>query len=217
MVVGSTITWGREFTGEFNKSKFTYSLGVNFEPNDDMLFYAKYSTGFLSGGVYADIPFEPEYAKSWDAGMKLDLLDKRVRFNASIYKVDYKNAQATTSGRAIRRADLPIAVVPLGTLSAKGVELELIVAPFDGFTLGTTAGYTKNKYTAPVDPALADGYNPKPTGQPRWVGSVYGQYTSQPIWGDATLLAARRHGVPEQVAGNRRPSGGDRSPGLRAL
>ncbi len=183
-----TIEWGREFSGEFNKDKFTYSVGVNFEPNDDMLFYGKYSTGFLSGGIYADIPFSPEYAKSWDAGMKLDLLDRRVRFNLSAYKVDYKNAQSTTSGRAIRRPDLPIAVVELGTLSAKGIELDMTVTPVNGFMVGGTLGYTKNKYKTSVDPALADGYDPKPTGQPKWVGSVYGQYVSGPIVGDATLM-----------------------------
>ena len=183
-----TMTWNKTLRGDFTKSKFTYSLGVNYKPNDDTLLYAKYATGFLSGGLYADLPFEPEYAKSWEAGFKLDLLDKRVRFNVSAYKAEYVNAQATTSGRAIRRDDLPIAVISLGTLKAKGVELELNVTPIDGFLFGGTAGYTKNQYGSPPDAKLRDGYNIVPTGQPRWVGAVFGQYVSQPVWGDASLM-----------------------------
>ncbi|MBV1916748.1 MAG: TonB-dependent receptor [Sphingomonadaceae bacterium] len=193
--VGDRITEGtivypdeNTFEGSFKKSRLTYALGLNFQPTDDMLFYAKYSTGFLSGGIYADIPFRPETSVSWEAGAKLDLLDRRVRLNLAAYKVDYKNAQAASSGPAILRRDLPIAVISNGKLKAKGIEADLTLAPFEGFTTGGTIGYTKNSFTNP-DPRLADGYDDlKPTGQPKYVGTVFGQYVSQPLWGDATLL-----------------------------
>jgi iron complex outermembrane receptor protein len=182
-----TINFANTIDGTFKKSRFTYSIGLNYQPNDDMLFYAKYATGFLSGGIYADIAFPAETAKSWEAGAKLDLLDRRVRFNIAAYKADYTNAQATSSGRAIGRSDLPIAVISNGKLKAKGVELDVTLAPFDGFTVGGTVGYTKSSFDSP-DPRLADGYDIKPSGQPGYVGTVNAQYVTQPLFGDANLL-----------------------------
>ncbi len=71
---GGVINYANTLRGSFKKSKFTYSIGVNFEPTDDLLLYAKYSTGFLSGGIYADVAFVPETAKSWEAGFKSSFL-----------------------------------------------------------------------------------------------------------------------------------------------
>jgi iron complex outermembrane recepter protein len=183
-----SITYGRTIPGEFEKSKFTYSIGANFKPADDFMLYGRYATGFLSGGVYADIAFAPENAKSWEVGLKSEFWDNRIRFNIAAYTVDYNNAQTTTSGRAINRADLPIAVIDYGDLSSKGIEADLTIAPVDGLTFGGNVGYTKNKIKN-VFPDLAQGYTDfKPTGTPKWVGTTFAQYVSQPLWGDATLL-----------------------------
>lgn len=189
LVTGDTITWNNIITpSPFKKSKFTYSLDVNYKPREGMLFYAKYATGFVSGGQYADIPFAPETAKSWEGGAKLDLLDRRVRLNVAAYSVKYSNQQSTTSGRAINRPDLPIAVVTNGAVKVKGVETELTIAPAEGLVMGVSAGYTDSKYENP-DPKLADGYTDLAvSGSPKWVGNVYGQYVTPPLFGDATLL-----------------------------
>jgi iron complex outermembrane receptor protein len=184
---GGVLNYGLDLPGVNKEDRFTYSIGVDFKPTDDLLLYAKYSTGFLSAGVYADIPFAAETAKSWEAGFKSSFWDNRVRFNVAAYKVDYDNAQVTSSGRAISRPDLTIGVINYGDLTAKGVEADLNFIPFEGFTLGGTVGYTKNKLIDPID-VLAQGYPIKPTGQPRWVGTTFAQYQSQPLWGDATLL-----------------------------
>ena len=184
---GGLINFGLSQSGVSKEDRFTYSVGVNFKPTEDLLLYGKYATGFLSAGVYADIPFAAETAKSWELGFKSSFWDNRVRINVAAYKVDYKNAQTATSGRAIIRPDLTIAIINYGDLSAKGVEVDLNVVPADGFTVGGTVGYTKNKLIDPLD-VLAQGYPIKPTGQPRWVGTTFAQYESQPLWGDATLL-----------------------------
>ncbi len=183
---GGEIVFGNTLLGNFKKTKFTWSAGVNYQPTNELLLYGKYSTGFLSGGSYADLIFPPETAKSWEVGFKSDWWDRRVRFNVAAYKVDYDNAQAATSGPAIGRPDLPIAVVTNGSLKSKGLEFELNVAPLPGLSFGGTAGYTKNKYVNP-SPLLARGRDIRPTGQPRWVGSVNAMYVTRPLFGDATL------------------------------
>ena len=63
--------------------------------------YLTYSEGFLSGGI-SEAPtgdletFEPEEVENWELGIKLDLLDRRLRVNAALFHSDYKNRQLTT-------------------------------------------------------------------------------------------------------------------------
>ena len=63
--------------------------------------YLTYSEGFLSGGL-SEAPggdletFEPEEVDNWELGVKLDLFDRRLRFNAAAFHADYKNRQLTT-------------------------------------------------------------------------------------------------------------------------
>jgi iron complex outermembrane receptor protein len=184
-IVGKTVVPN----AEFKKSKFTYSLGVNYKPTDDLLLYAKYATGFLSGGAYADISFEPEIATSWEAGLKSEFLDRRVRFNLAAYSVKYKNLQASIPGSTIARFDLNIAVVRAGNLKVEGLEADLNIVPFDGLTLGGTVGYISKQRLSDNNPLLDNnGAGRVPIGQPDWVGTVNAQYVTSPFWGDATLM-----------------------------
>ncbi|MBV1916570.1 MAG: TonB-dependent receptor [Sphingomonadaceae bacterium] len=181
-IVGTVV---QPFT--FKSSKPTYSIGLNYEPTDDFMVYAKYSTGFLSGGAVADISFPPETAKSWEAGFKADLLDRRVRLNMAFWDVEYKNAQASASGASVGRRDLNIAVVSHGALKARGVEAELVLAPARGLTFGGTIGYTESKFVNP-DPIVDQGNGIIPASRPKWVGSANAMYITPPLFGDATML-----------------------------
>ncbi|MEH6634644.1 MAG: TonB-dependent receptor [Halioglobus sp.] len=64
-------------------------------------FYLTYSEGFLSGGL-SEAPtgdleeYKPEEVESWELGFKLDMLDRRLRFNGAFFYTDYKNRQLTT-------------------------------------------------------------------------------------------------------------------------
>jgi iron complex outermembrane receptor protein len=171
--------------GTFKKTKPTYSIGLNYKPNDDILVFAKYATAFLSGGATGDVIFKPETAKSWEAGLKSDWLDGKLRFNLTGYHVKYNNSQATLSGRQIGRPDLGVAVITIADITVKGLELDLAVAPFDGFTLGGTLGYTDDSWKN-INPIYSQGRPVRRVSTPAWVGSGYMQYVA-PLGGDTTL------------------------------
>ena len=171
----------------FKKSKPSFAVGLNYQPNRDILVYGKYSTAFLSGGAVGAITFPPETVKSWEAGIKTDWFDRRVRFNLTAYSVVYDNAQAATSGTAAGYPELNIVVITNGKLKAKGIEADFTVAPFTGFSFGGTAGYTDAKVVNP-DPRLSRGLPFKTSGQPKWVGSLNATYVTQPLFDDATLM-----------------------------
>jgi iron complex outermembrane receptor protein len=78
-----------------------WTIGVNFEPNPDVLLYAKISNSFRSGGfsqatnilVPTHQIVDPEEVLSPEAGFKLDLLNRRLRVNGAVFYADYKNIQ----------------------------------------------------------------------------------------------------------------------------
>ena len=78
---------------DYKRTKPNFLIGVNYKPNDDILLYGKFSTAFVSGGSVSGLDFEPETATSWEAGLKADLLDRKLRTNLSLFHVTYKNFQ----------------------------------------------------------------------------------------------------------------------------
>jgi iron complex outermembrane receptor protein len=116
---------------------------------DNGTVYFTYSQGFLSGGL-SEAPsgdletFEPEEVDNWELGIKLDLLDRRLRFNAAAFYSDYKNRQLTTlvinpvtnspAGATINAAKSTIAGLELETtwLAAENLELTFNATWNDG-------------------------------------------------------------------------------------
>ena len=78
----------------YKNTKPSYLVGLNYKPNDDILVYAKYSTAFVSGGSVGGVPFEAETAQSFEAGIKADLLDRKLRTSLAVYHADYDNYQS---------------------------------------------------------------------------------------------------------------------------
>jgi len=81
-------------------------------------------------------------------------------------------------------------VIPQGgPVKAKGFEFEATAAPADGLTFGSSLSYTDTKFTN-VNPALVTqaGGNYSPALRAKWTGGLWGQFESQPVFGDATVM-----------------------------
>jgi iron complex outermembrane receptor protein len=174
------------FPWEFKKTKPTYSIGVNYKPNTDTLLYAKYSTGFLSGGAVGQFSFEPETVKSAELGAKSEFFDRRLRVNAAVYTATYRHTQSAQSGTNVGQPQLGVVVIDNGTLKSKGVELEVTAAPVRGLTVGGSLGYTDAELKSP-NPVVAQGQAYELGGMPKWIGAVNAQYNTDPVMGDAYL------------------------------
>jgi outer membrane receptor protein involved in Fe transport len=76
-------------------------------PTEDYLFYATWSQGFRPGllnrpggaagpnGYTVPFALETDEVDNWEAGFKLDLFDRTLRFNGSIFYVDISDLQTT--------------------------------------------------------------------------------------------------------------------------
>ena len=78
-------------------NKFTYRISLDHRFSDEALVYASLNTGFKSGGYNPNAPtqapYRPETVTAYEAGLKTDLFDRHLRFNAAGFYYDYKNIQ----------------------------------------------------------------------------------------------------------------------------
>lgn len=84
----------------FHKPTFRVALDHRFSPA--VMVYASFNTGFRSGGFntqnLGDPAFKPETLNAYEAGIKTDLFDRRLRLNVDGFYYDYKNIQVQKVG-----------------------------------------------------------------------------------------------------------------------
>ena len=169
----------------FKDSAWTYDVGVNFKPSNDILLYTKYATGYISGGKLGTLVYFPEKAKSWEAGIKADWFDNRLRTNLSVYTVKYEDLQIAAQGFAFG-VEASQVLVNAGDARARGFELETTFKPVDPITLGANLSYLDFKYTH-LDPRYEATGQTIASQRPKWVGQFSAQYRSEPVFGDAFI------------------------------
>ncbi len=191
----------------YKDTRFNYLLGVNYKLNPDVLLYAKYSTAYVSGGTSASLPFEPETVKSAEAGIKGEFFNRKLRTNATLWWADVKHLQspssantapetfaeicAITQNPACNGSFISVFVLDVGGKESWGLEFEAMAAPARGVTIGGNLAYTHvsvNNVPDAIINAFNGNYNGK-LNTPKWTGSVFGQYDTQPLFGDAYLTA----------------------------
>lgn len=130
-------------------SAFTPRVGLEYTPVEGKLIYATVSKGFKSGGfmtgyptaVGADSPFKPEYALSYELGLKSRWLKNLLQVNVAGFSTEYTDLQVRQiSGTGSLMAG------NAGEAKAKGVELEVVVNPAKGLNLYATYGYLDATY-----------------------------------------------------------------------
>jgi iron complex outermembrane receptor protein len=128
-------------------SKTTPRVIASYQASDDVLFYGSYSLGYSSGGFNQDTrmrPYLPETADNYEFGMKSDLLDGRMRFNATVFHNEYKNQQLTVGRLVDGQPTADLINAQQATLS--GVEIETMARLSDSLTFTATMGYIRGDY-----------------------------------------------------------------------
>jgi iron complex outermembrane receptor protein len=183
---------------------------ISYKPVDDVMVYARYGTGYRSGGFNTrasatqSFVFEPEKAKTYEAGIKSEFLDRHVRLNAAVFHTDYKDLQVT---QYLATAAGGGGFTNNASAKFRGFEVELQAVPVDGLTLDGSVGYVDPKYNEIffiVPAAPVPGHTPQP-GEvpgglgnyadiskfpyvPKWTVHLGGQYLSEDIGFGKLLL-----------------------------
>jgi iron complex outermembrane receptor protein len=138
-------------------SDFTPSATLQYKTQIGML-YARYADGFKSGGFnypsgVTNPPVNPEKIKSYEIGLKSDLLDRRLRLNTSAFYYDFKDLQVqlvnSTGGVAV-----VVTTQNAATAIIKGGETELTWIPVDRLTVSSGIAFVDGKYSKYRNAAL---------------------------------------------------------------
>lgn len=142
------------FSKVLNTNSPSWLIGLDYKVSPRILTYGKISHSYKAGGfnpyaVYVNTQtFNPEIVTSYELGIKSDFKLGTVpaRFNASIYNVDYTNAQKA-SGDYNPLTQAGGARVANGDARIRGIELEASIRPLAGVEIGGNFSYTDAKWT----------------------------------------------------------------------
>jgi iron complex outermembrane recepter protein len=146
--LGATDTW----------SQTTFDVSPQYKITKDALVYARFATGFRSGGFNptlsvtngAVVPeVQPETLTDYEIGLKTAWLDHRLIFNAAVFDYQMKNLQLNV--QTPNPSGLPNQTSSTTQNAAngkvQGVEFEIQALPTDNLRLWTGIGFLNAHYT----------------------------------------------------------------------
>lgn len=137
------------YTGiEKNTDNDSFAFRIRYQPND-IMYYASYTQGFKAGGFdEADtsgnldsIIFEDEFVNSYEAGLKAEVLDGRLRSQLAVFYNEYDDLQVSQFDG--------VAALIVGNAAAavsSGVEVQTQYAATNQLTLSFSGSYLDAYY-----------------------------------------------------------------------
>ena len=188
------------FPFEISSTRFDPLLTLAWDVTPDINLYARYATGYRSGGASSRSltfrTFGPESVAAYEFGAKIDFLDRRGRFNIAAYQMNRSDSQFDFDFYFIQpngtiRHTLET-VNATGTTRIRGIEADFALRATDRLTLGASYAFTHWRVPPTPNP-LVPGNPLQPlfiVYTPRHAASGSIDY-SVPIGGDG--MAVRLH------------------------
>jgi outer membrane receptor protein involved in Fe transport len=146
---------GTRLIGEFTENNVSPDVTLSWKPQDNLMLYGAYKTGFKSGGYSSPTRypgnanlvnqrFGQEKVHGFEAGVKFQTLDKRLTGDLAAYTYLYKGLQLT----AYDGATSAYFTQNAGSARVKGVEGNLSFRLSDALTLKGSAAYNSARYAS---------------------------------------------------------------------
>lgn len=191
--IGGPFSGGPSSFGERqHEQPITPKFGLSYQADPDNLLYASVSKGFRIGGINPALlaacnaqaqqigitgnasTYDADSVWSYEVGSKNRVLGGRLRIDASLFRIDWRNIQ-----RRIQLATCGSTIIAnLGSASSTGFELSLQAAVSDRLSVGVNAGYTDARLE---DTLLSGGARPfgvkgDKLDIPPWSVALSGEY-----------------------------------------
>lgn len=150
----------------YEDENFSWRAVAEWMPNDDTMIYASYSTGYKAGGFGGTRPitagnsfntYEPEELSNYELGLRSDLLNDTLRFNATYFYSLYDALQLSILE--------PFPSFQFGIINAdaivQGLEIETVWRPADFLQLSGSLGLNDFEYDEgnTIDPGVGVPYD----------------------------------------------------------
>ncbi len=177
----------RTFKDTFRKP--TWLVSLDHQLTADTLAYVKIATGYRSGGeneggavdIQTFATFAPETNIEYEAGVKSEFFDHKLRVNLDGYQDNYSNLQVQT---ALVGSDGQFVTVETNaaTSTIRGMELEADAIIASGVSVHASTAFTDARYNQFTD--VTGDRRHEPFAVPKWMWSLSGKYVHPTSVGD---------------------------------
>ena len=136
----------------------TYLISLDYKLSPNALLYLTHRRGYRAGGFNlrsltpdAFQPFRPEIVYDVEGGTKLDLFDRKLRFNLAVYNQWYQDIQRTVSYIPAGQTQVSSSVINAASAKIFGGELEMTFRPVPLLEFNANASYTRPRYSKFTD------------------------------------------------------------------
>ncbi|MFM5923831.1 MAG: TonB-dependent receptor [Novosphingobium sp.] len=170
----------------YDGSRWDWRISGDYRFSPAVLAYVTIGTGFKGGGVTAR-PFDaaqalngsfgPETVTAYEAGLKTDLFDRKLRLNVSAFINDYKAIQLPLISCASLGSNAPCgARQNAGDGKIKGFEVEMFASPVPGLDIDASLSHLTGHWST-IDPRVGNAILlTDPIVSPNWKWSAGIQY-----------------------------------------
>ena len=188
-------TAARGYSGVFGSSQEAIALPIqesfqgvsHHQFSEEVVFTGKFwnrldwTAGGINGRPFnttTDIfPYGPETVKSYEVGLKTELLDHHLRLNGDVFQEDYTNIQVTQLGSqcGCSHTNTVFFTANGGNARIRGFELEAEAHPIGGLVINGSIGYNKFQYTS-ILPGVSLSLSSPQLFTPDWTINAGAQY-----------------------------------------
>ncbi|KCZ86091.1 putative TonB-dependent receptor [Hyphomonas adhaerens MHS-3] len=126
------------------------AISVQWDVGPSAMLYASWTRASKAGGFNSqdvtgtleNFSYDEETAEAWELGVKAELLDRRLRTNASIFRTKFDDLQVGAFDPRISA----FAVTNASKAISQGAELEVLFALSDSITIGSNIAYLDAEY-----------------------------------------------------------------------
>jgi len=146
------------------------------------MFYVSYSEGFKSGGFdmrgnASTNPnvangYDPETVETWEAGVKSQLMNDRLRLNFTVFDMDYTDMQLTVQTAQPAPIFFSSDVVNAGTAEIKGAELEVLAQLSEGLSATLAVGHMNAELIEVISAGVDVSATWEMLNAPNWTGQL---------------------------------------------
>ena len=190
-------------SGSSSGGVFTWSADARYHFDDQTMLYARAASGYQPGGPN-DLPpgshpgvptsFAADTLTNYEVGVKSDLADSRLSFDADVYYINWNQIQLLTviDNFALNNNG--------GTARSEGAEADINWIPIDRLNLNLNGAYIDAELTQNTT-AVVGGLSGDPLPwAPKWSSNLRADYQFLPMGDWAPYIGASWHYVGERFS-----------------